>query len=198
MLPQELVNYIFSFLTVREATQIMHLCRQFHYAGLDQLRTRLAPYVTNSGQIQSLSQARQVLARPLAMRLNDLYSVLSDLENYLRGEEWNMSPQGQAAIREHPSGRPTYTTGYLPSTLPNASNWPGTHFTTMERALVRNIKGESFDLGYNLQYTESNPYRRLRKYTVDVDVLEFLAAIRQLIEWLRAQRHRFHALLDEI
>ncbi|HVW51826.1 MAG TPA: F-box-like domain-containing protein [Trinickia sp.] len=198
MLPQELVNYIFSFLTVREATQIMRVCTQFHYAGRDQLQRRLAPYVTNSGQIQSLSQARQVLARPLAMRLNDLYAILSDLENYLRGEEWNMSPQGLAAIREHYGEGPTYTTGYLPSTLPNASNWPGTHFTTVQRALIHNIQGESFDLGYNLQYTESTPYRRLQKYTVDVDVLEFLRAIRHLIQWLRAQRHRFHALLDEI
>ncbi|MBU6487819.1 MAG: F-box protein [Burkholderiales bacterium] len=198
MLPQELVNYIFSFLTVREATQIMTVCRQYHYAGIDQLQRRLAPYVTNTGQIQSLSQARQVLARPLALRLNDLYGILSDLENYLRGEEWNMSPQGLAAIREHYGARPTYTTGYLPSTLPDVANWPGTHFTTTQRALVHNIQGESFDLGYNLQYNDSTPYRRLQRYTVEVDVLEFLSAIRHLIEWLRAQRHRFHALLDEL
>jgi hypothetical protein len=195
MIPLELVEYIFSFLTVREATQIMRVCDAFHYVGRRKLQTTLAPYINNSNQIQSLSHARYILARPLVDRLNDLYGVLSDLENYVRGEEWNMSSHGQNAIREWPSKRATYATGYLPSTLTDVANWPGTHFTTTQRALIRNIRNESFDLGYNLQYTEFN---QLKRYKVDVDVLDLLTAIRQLIDWLRANRRRFLTLPNGI
>jgi hypothetical protein len=191
---KELVDLIFRFLTVQEATQIMHLCKRFNWAGQKYLERLLSRYnINNTG---SLSAARRALTLPLAARLGDLYCVLSDLENFFNGEEWNISPMSNSRLQGSPdSGRATYTTNYLPLTI--ADDSPArrrTHFTTMTPDYIINIRGERFDLGHYLRWRHASG--RVVEHTEVVDALELLHAIRELIEWLRSQRGRFLTLPD--
>jgi hypothetical protein len=192
-LPNELISYIFRFLTLQEATQIMSVCRTFNWAGLHRLNTLLRR--NNVPEVTSLAAARRALTLPLARRLTDLYGVLSDLKNFFAGEEWNISPHGQQRLSGDPAlGNATYTTNYLPLTI--AHNSPArrhTHFTTISPDGIVNIRGERFDLGHYLRYRSSG---KTIEYSEVVDALELLKSIQDLIDWLRSQRSRFLTLPD--
>lgn len=195
-LPQEIINYVFSYLTVEESVQIMRLCRTFNYAGIDRLQRVLRLNgVTNTNQITTLSGARRALTTPLNRRITDLYCVISDLENFFRGEDWNISPIGQALISGSPYGNPTYLTNFLPSTIaPNSPARANTHMTTLTSDLVLNIRGESFHVGDYLRYRGEN--NRPVEYTEIVNARELLTALRDLIAWLNTHRARFLVLPD--
>ena len=192
-LPNELISYIFRFLTPQEATQIMSVCKKFNWAGQFKLNTLLRRY--NIPDVASLAEARRALTRPLSMRLMDLYGVLSDLENFFAGEEWNISPHGRQRLTGSPwSGTATYRTNYLPLTIAHDSPArANTHFTTITPDGIVNIRGERFDLGHYLGYRSSG---KNIEYSEAVDALELLKAVRDLIDWLRSQRTRFLTLPD--
>lgn len=195
-LPTELITYIFRFVSPQEATQIMHLCKSFNYAGRIRLQELLRPYLTNADRIFSLADARRALTRPLARRITDLYCILSDLEAFFRDEYWNISPIGKSRLSGSPQpSQATYQTDYMPLTIAHDS--PARrylHFTTMTPDLILNVRGERFNLGHYLTYRDSHGQAITR--TEVVNALELLTAIRALIDWLRSQRGRFLTLPD--
>lgn len=172
----------------------MHLCKKFRYAGGNYLERLMR----NNGfdNIRSLSVARRTLTRPLGERLFDLYCVVSDLENFLKGEEWNISPVGNGRLQVCPaSGRAMYATEYLPITIPHDSPMRmRTHFTTMTPDLVLNVRDQSFNLGAYLRWRSASG--QLIQRSEVVDALELLQAIRALIEYIRTIRPQFLILPD--
>lgn len=191
---KELVDLIFRFLTVQEATQIMHLSKKFRWAGGNYLERLMR----NNGfaHIRSLSAARRTLTRPLGERLIDLYCVVSDIENFFRGEEWNISPVGNARLQVCPAtGRALYDTEYLPLTVAHDSPMRArTHFTTMTPDLVLNVRGQSFNLGDYLRWRDASGQVINRSEVVDA--LELLQAVRELIDYIRTIKPQFLTLPD--
>ncbi|HEX8393373.1 MAG TPA: hypothetical protein VF665_13600 [Longimicrobium sp.] len=195
-MPQELIDLIFQFLTVREVSGIMHVAREFRAAGIDTINEVLRRNgVRLTAPVGSLQEARRALTRPLGLRLTDLYATLTSLELYLRGEEWNLS--GGELSRFHPSSTRSgfsYAAGYLPLTL--AYDHPAratTHFSAVTPDQITNARGEKFNLGEYLTYWEKGRWHNDR---VMVDVLDLLEAIRALIAWLRPHRRLFLTLRD--
>lgn len=191
--PKEILALIFSFLTPEEIARIIQVCKKFRVIGVDNLQSILRRHNLDVRQVTSLRTARHVLARPLDERVFNLYGCISEIESYLRGHEWNV--QNMSRFHSIDTGSGTgYETSFLPLTLSQDHPvWNQTHFTTMTPDDFFNIRGESMRIGHVLRYRDND---RIVNWSVVVDIVEFLKAIRDLIDWLRRNRHHFLLLPD--